>query len=158
MEITYRVLVDSILCKANIYMKYSIRASLKRVQAEETFVVTAPDIKNRTGMMQYRLIWAARLHHERLFLLPDGGFYQANLAILSHQETKQPHAFIIASHEDHEGPWQEFILCDELLDCSNWDDFLDNLYGYKLDSGLDLTITNRDAFVELIPEWLDVFV
>ncbi len=104
----------------------------------------------------YRLIWATRLHHEMIFTLPDGGFHQVNLAFVTHPAMDEPHAFIIASHQDHEGPWQEFISCDELLDCCGWDDFLENLYGYRLDSGLDLSVTNRDAFYQLMPEWMDL--
>lgn len=78
--------------------------------------------------------------------------------LITHPRTNQIHAFIIASHHDHEGPWQEFISCDELLDCRDWDAFLEALYGYRLDSGLDLSLTNRDAFLQLTPEWVDLLV
>ena len=139
-------------------MILSLRHLLYRVDPEPDFTVTAPDVESRHGTCAYRLVWAARLHHEALFLLPDGGFHQVNLAFLVHPETKQIHAFIVASHEDHEGPWQEFVSCDELLDCRGWDDFLESLYGYQLDSGLDLTVTNRDAFLQLTPEWVDLLV
>jgi hypothetical protein len=139
-------------------MHLSFRDSLHRIKPEHDFIVTAPDVESGHNTCAYRLIWAARLHHEMLFSLPDGGFHQVNLAFVAHPITNQPHAFIVASHEDHEGPWQEFISCDELLDCVTWDAFLDGLYGYQLDSGLDLSVTNRDAFIELIPEWLDLLV
>ena len=139
-------------------MILSLRHLLYRAEPEPDFTVTAPDVKSGHGTCAYRLVWAARLHHEALFLLPDGGFHQVNLAFLVHPQTSQLHAFIVASHEDHEGPWQEFVSCDELLDCRGWDDFLEGLYGYQLDSGLDLTVTNRDAFLQLTPEWVDLLV
>ena len=50
-------------------------------------------------------------------LLPALGAF----AFMVHPETNQINAFIVASHEDHEGLWQEFICCDELLDCRGWD-------------------------------------
>jgi len=139
-------------------MNLSLRDLLHRVEPELDFIVTAPDVESGHDTCPYRLIWAARLHHEMLFSLPDGGFHQANLAFVVHPETKQLHAFIVASHDDHEGPWQEFICCDEVLDCRDWDAFLEGLYGYRLDSGLDLSVTNRDAFLQLMPEWVDLLV
>lgn len=139
-------------------MILNLRHLLYRVEPEPDFTVTAPDVESGHGRCAYRLVWAARLHHEALFLLPDGGFHQVNLAFLVHPRTSQLHAFIVASHEDHEGPWQEFVSCDELLYCRGWDDFLEGLYGYQLDSGLDLTVTNRDAFLQLTPEWVDLLV
>jgi len=137
-------------------MNLSLRDLLHRVEPEPDFIVTAPDVESGHDTCAYRLIWAARLHHEMLFSLPDGGFHQANLAFVVHPETNQLHAFIVASHDDHEGPWQEFICCDELLDCR--DAFLEGLYSYQLDSGLDLSVTNRDAFFQLTPEWVDLLV
>jgi len=98
-------------------MNFSLRDLLYRVEPEPDFTVTAPDVQCGNDTCAYRLFWAARLHHEGFFSLPDGGFHQVNLAFMVHPETNQIHAFIIASHEDHEGPWQEFISCDELLDC-----------------------------------------
>lgn len=139
-------------------MNLSLRNLLYRVEPEPHFLVTAPDAESGENTCAYPLIWAARLHHEGFFPLPDGGFHQVNLAFLTHPETNQIHAFIIASHEDHEGPWQEFICCDELLDCRGWDAFLEGLYSYQLDSGLDLSVTNRDAFFQLTPEWVDLLV
>src|SRR5476651_2076109 len=139
-------------------MNLNLRDLLHRVEPESDFIVTAPDVESGHDTYAYRLIWAARLHHEMLFSLPDGGFHQVNLAFVVHPQTNQIHAFIVASHEDHEGPWQEFICCDELLDCRAWDDFLEGLYGYQLDSGLDLSVTNRDAFFQLTPEWVDLLV
>jgi hypothetical protein len=139
-------------------MNLSLRSLLYRVEPESQFIVTAPDVESGENTCAYPLIWAARLHHERLFPLPDGGFHQVNLVFLAHPETKQIHAFIVASHEDHEGPWQEFVSCDELLDCPGWDEFLEGLYSYRLDSGLDLSVTNRDAFFQLMPEWVDLLV
>lgn len=139
-------------------MILSLRHLLYRVEPEPDFTVAAPDVASGHGTCAYRLVWAARLHHEALFLLPDGGFHQVNLAFLVHPQTSQLHAFIVASHEDHEGPWQEFVSCDELLDCRDWDHFLESLYGYQLDSGLDLSVTNRDAFFRLTPEWVDLLV
>jgi hypothetical protein len=32
---------------------------------------------------------------------------------------------------------------------------LDCLYSYSLDSGLELTVTNRDAFLHFMPAWTD---
>ena len=139
-------------------MNFSLRDLLHRVEPEPDFTVTAPDVQYGNDTCAYRLFWAARLHHEGLFSLPDGGFHQVNLAFMVHPETNQIHAFIIASHEDHEGPWQEFICYDELLDCRGWDDFLEGLYSYQLDSGIDLSVTNRDAFFQLTPEWVDLLV
>jgi len=135
-----------------------LRQFLHRIEPEPDFIVTATDVEVRHGTCAYRLVWAARLHHEMLFPLPDGGFHQVNLAFVAHPETNQIHVFLVASHQDHEGPWQEFISCDELLDCRDWDTFLETLYGYRLDSGLDLSVTNRDAFFQLIPEWVDLLV
>ena len=139
-------------------MNPSLRDLLHRVESEADFIVTAPDVESGKDTCAYRLIWAARLHYEITFSLPDGGFHQVNLAFMVHPETNQLHAFIVASHQDHEGPWQEFICCDELLDCRGWDAFLEALYGYQLDSGLDLSVTNRDAFFQLTPEWVDLLV
>jgi hypothetical protein len=139
-------------------MNLSLRDLLHRVEPEPDFIVTAPDVESGHDTFPYRLIWAARLHHEFLFSIPDGGFHQVNLAFVVHPETNQLHAFIVASHDDHEGPWQEFICCDELLDCRGWDAFLEGLYSYQLDSGLDLSVTNRDAFFQLTPEWVDLLV
>jgi hypothetical protein len=45
-----------------------------------------------------------------------------------------------------------------LLDCRDWDDFLESLYSYQLDSDVDLSVTNRDAFFQLTPEWVDLLV
>lgn len=135
-----------------------LRHFLLRIKPEPDFIVTAPDVESGHGTCAYRLVWAARLHHEMFFPLPDGGFHQVNLVLITHPRTNQIHAFIIASHHDHEGPWQEFISCDELLDCRDWDAFLEALYGYRLDSGLDLSLTNRDAFLQLTPEWVDLLV
>ena len=135
-----------------------LRHFIHRIKPEPDFIVTAPDVESGHGTCAYRLVWAARLHHEMLFSLPDGGFHQVNLAFIDHPKTRRIHAFIVASHQDHEGPWQEFISCDELLDCRDWDTFLETLYGYRLDSGLDLSVTNRDAFLQLTPEWVDLLV
>jgi hypothetical protein len=139
-------------------MTTSVRDRLALIEPDAKFIVHAPDGENHAGNCSYLLIWAAHLHHEKVFHLPDGGFQQANIAFLHHPTTCATHAFIIASHEDHEGCWQEFVSCDELLDCRNWDSFLDILYGYRLDSGLDLSVTNRDAFLQLMPEWIHLFV
>jgi hypothetical protein len=135
-----------------------LRHFLHRIEPEPDFIVTAPDVESGHGPCGYRLVWAARLHHEMVFSLPDGGFHQVNLAFLTHPKTSRIHAFIVASHQDHEGPWQEFISCDELLDCCDWDTFLETLYGFRLDSALDLSVTNRDAFFQLTPEWVDLLV
>jgi hypothetical protein len=126
------------------------------MEPDQEFPVYAPDIKMETGFGHYQLIWASRLHHEMIFPLPDGGFHQVNIAFLRHPVTNGVHAFVVASHEDHEGCWQEFVSCDEILDSLSWDDFLDTLYGYQLDSGLDLSLTNRDAFFRLMPEWIEL--
>ena len=133
----------------------SLRSLLANIEPESDFIVHAPDALGACSPCSYRLVWAVRLHHEMVFRLPDGGFHQADLAFVTHPVTGEVHAFIIASHEDHEGCWQEIISCDELLECRGWDDFLDCLYSYSLDSGLELTVTNRDAFLHVMPAWMD---
>jgi hypothetical protein len=137
-------------------MNLSIRMILNRIEPEPHFIVHAPNVEGGNDTCDYQLIWAARLHHEMTFALPDGGFHQVNLAFMTHSTTKRPHAFIIASHEDHEGCWQEFVSCDEVLDCNGWEAMVACLKEHSVESGLDLSITNRDGFCQLTRHWTGI--